>query len=483
MTVLNSLDSMFRPASIAVVGAARDKPGGSWVDIFGRIVEFGYSGHLYPINPNADTIRGHRAYPDLASVPEPVDLVIIALSAGAVPAILNQCAATGNRNVHIFSGGFGETGEASGEALQDEIEQIAAANGLRVIGPNSMGFFSPAQRLVTWGGAPEEAGSVGILTQSGGFADAIVGYGTQLGLAFSTVINYGSGLTLDATSLLEFLAADPDTKIIGIYLEGVADGRALLEAAAATNPEKPILIVKAGASEAAKRAAASHTGSLAGDDRIWQAFFAQTGAMRVGSVQEMAHTMVALQRLPAPGGPRVAVIGTGGGSSVAAADVLSQFGLEVPPISSDGLEALRSIIPAAGNIITNPIDAHDALNDPELMAPLLDAVSAEPNIDSIIAYFHIDWMFDVAPDRVHALASFLANDAHRHLNGKPLVATWRSFRSGDEIAAVVGDMQRVLAEGGVPLYPDIDATARALAHAARYARFRAELDDEGARIL
>ncbi len=471
MAPIHDLDAMLRPQSIAVVGAARDKPGATWVDMFGQIVEFGYQGRLYPINPNADIIRGHKVYPDVTSLPETVDLVIIALAAWTVPAILEECVATGHRNVHVFSAGFGETGEEDGLGLQRKIEQIATKGELRVIGPNSMGIYSPSQRLVTWANAPTQPGEVGILAQSGGFADAIVGYGSQLGLGFSTVVNYGSGLTLDATDFINYLSTDPETAVIGAYLEGVADGRRLLEVVRQANRSKPVLILKPGRTEAATRAAASHTGSLAGDDRIWQAFFAQTGAIRVESVQEMGQTILSLLRLPPPPGRGVAILGTGGGASVAAADAAGRAGLEIPKISDEGLERLRLVIPAAGNIITNPIDAHDVLNNPALMPEVFDTLGVDPDIDMVIVYFHIDWMYDVAPDRVRVLATFLAESARSHLNGKPLVASWRSFRTGDEYRLVVAEMETILLESGVPVYPDIDAAVGVLARLATYHGF------------
>lgn len=464
---------MLKPESIAVVGASRDKPGGSWVDMFGQLVEYGYRGRLYPINPKADVIRGHRAYASLLDLPEQVDLVIIGLAAPIVPWILRDCVSTGNRNVHIFSAGFGETGEDRGTSLQEEITRIAVDGGLRVIGPNSMGTFSPKQRLVTWAGAPEEIGSVGILTQSGGFADAIIGYGSQIGLGFSTVVNYGTGLTVDASDLVEYLSEDPETDVIGVYLEGVADGRRLLDVVARTAPSKPVVIAKPGASRAARRTVASHTGSLAGDDRIWQGFFAQSGAVRVDSVQDMAHTIRALQELPRGAGHRVAIIGTGGGSSVAAADACSRAGLDLPTLSPEARAELRNVIAAAGNIITNPIDAHDVMTDPSLMPTVLDVLSSQSYLDVVVVYFHIDWMYDAGPDRVSALSTFLAGPARRHMNGKPLVATWRSYRSGPEYERVIREMGEVLVDGGIPLFPDIDSTARTLARLAGYSAFAA----------
>ena len=233
------------------------------------------------------------------------------------------------------------------------------------------------------------------------------------------------------------------------------------------------MIVKPGASRAARRTAASYTGSLAGDDRIWQAFFAQTRAIRVDSVQDMAHTIDALKRLPRPAGHRVAVLGTGGGSSVLAADACSRAGLDLPALSVEARAELRKTIPAAGNIITNPVDAHDVMTDPTLMPPVLNLLSSQEYLDMVVVYFHVDWMYDVASDRIAALATFLAESGSEHMNGKPLVATWRSYRSGPEYEQVIQEIQETLVGGGIPLFPDIDATARTLARLAGYSSFLA----------
>lgn len=469
--MVHELDTMLKPGSIAVVGAARERPGVNWVDIFGRIVEFGYEGRLYPVNPRADEIRGHQAYPSVSSLPETADLVIIALAAPHVPEVLRECADTGHRNVHIFSAGFGEIGEEEGDELQHSIEHIAAEGALRVIGPNSMGLYVPDLRLVTWTGASALPGPVAVVGQSGGFVDAAVGYGSRLGLSFSTVVNYGSGLTVDATSLIDYLATDDRTGIITAYLEGVNDGQRLLDVVRQAVPKKPVVIVKPGRTEAAARTVASHTGSLAGNERIWEAFFAQSGAIRATSVPDLMNTTLALLKLPRPGGPRVAVIGTGGGSSVAAADAFSQAGLEVPAFGAETLKRLRAVIPASGNIITNPIDAHDVMTDVSLMPGVLDVLGEADNVDMVIVYFHIDWMSDVGPDRVPALADFLANAASSHVAGKPLVVTWRSYRPDPEMARIAREMESTLLAAGIPVFPDLEHTARALANLVKYHSF------------
>ncbi|MDE0374745.1 MAG: hypothetical protein OXK16_02130, partial [bacterium] len=212
------------------------------------------------------------------------------------------------------------------------------------------------------------------------------------------------------------------------------------------------------------------------DDRIWQGFFAQTGAIRVDSVQEMAHTIDALRRLRRPAGHRVAVLGTGGGSSVLAADACSRAGLDLPPLSAEARAELRETIPAAGNIITNPVDAHDVMTDPAQMPPVLEVLSSQDYLDMVVVYFHVDWMYDVAPDRIAALATFLAESGSAHMNGKPLVATWRSYRSGPEYRKVIKEMGEILVDGGIPLFPDIDSTARTLARLADYSSFVASAE-------
>jgi len=466
-----SLGAMFHPKSVAVVGAPQERPLG-WPGIFGCIRDYGYPGRLYPINPRVDHVEGIKAYPDLVSVPEPIDLVIISVPASAVPAALMDCAASGNRNVHIFTAGFNETGEEKGLDLHRQIEEIANSNGLKVIGPNCMGVYVPGQRLTTWVNPSKETGEVAFVSQSGGHAQDFTGFASRMGIHFSKVISYGNALTLDSTDFLEYLADDPDTKIITMYIEGVKNGRKLLDIVSKINRKKPVIILKAGLSEAGTRAVASHTGSMAGGQHIWDAFFKMTGAVRAYSLEDMAQVTLAFRHLGTTNGTRIAVIGHGGGIAVSAADACSDAGLTMPPFSDRMQEDLRAFIPSSGNMIRNPVDAIPIFIDTANIGHMLDLASAEPDIDMLIVSLSMDWIFDVdGGAHITRIAEFLAGPAREYLHNKPLVVTWRTYRDDPRIPELGRKIEKRLLESGIPVYRGIVPATSALARWARYHLF------------
>ena len=468
MGTQEDLDVIFHPKTVAVVGAPRSRPPG-WPGIFGCIRDYGYPGRLYPINPGASEVEGVKTYPDLVSVPEPIDLTVISVPAPAVPAALRDCIASGNRNVHIFTAGFKETGEEEGLRLHREIQTIAREGGLNVIGPNCMGVFIPKERFVTWVGAPETSGPVAFVSQSGGHAQDFTNFATRLGINFSKVISFGNALTLDSTDFLEYLADDPDTQIITMYLEGVRDGRRLLELVSRINPIKPIIILKAGLTEAGTKAVASHTGSLAGGERIWDAFFKKSGAVQAHSLKEMAFLTLAFRHLETTAGFRVAVIGHGGGIAVSAADACSKAGLEMPTLSAATERELRSFIPAGGNIIKNPIDAMPIFHSMEIFQRMVGLVASEPQIDMLIISLSLDWLYNVDKGRqIRKVTDCLSGPMSEYLSGKPFVVSWRTHRSDPAIREVGCRLEKQLLEAGVPVYRGFDQASMTLARWAAY---------------
>ena len=469
---LSFLDAMLAPKSIAVVGAKRASDD-SWQNLMVIIKNFGYQGRIYPINPGADEIEGLKAYPDLVSLPEKVDLIIISIPAPRVPAALEDCVASGNRNVHIFTAGFKETGEEEGIRLQKEIEEIAEKGGLRVIGPNCMGIYNPKLRLTTWIKAPAESGPVAFVSQSGGHTGDLVLYAEQFGIHFSKAISYGNALTLDSTDFLEYLAYDDETKIIALYLEGVRDGGRLLRQIKEINRKKPIIIMKGGLTESGARAVASHTGSLAGGGHIWEAFFRQSGAVKVTSLEEMTDVILAFLRLGVPRGYGVGIIGAGGGIGVSSADTFAHAGLEVPPLTEETTGRLREFIPAAGNITNNPVDAGIAFSDFGMLERALRILSADPCIDMIVVNIPLDWFFDAAPGGyMEKLARYLGGPAREHTSGKPYAVSYRRYRTDSGIKEAEVSFQRELIGNGVPVYNSLNRTAFALARVAEYHAFQ-----------
>ena len=469
-----ALGVMANAGSVAVVGATRPDVSG-FAGMFGCMRNFGYRGRLYPINPNLDDIDGIKSYPSLTSLPEIVDLVIISIPAPRVAGVLKECAATGNKNVHIFSSGFKETGEAEGLKLQREIETIAHEGGLRVIGPNCMGFYVPKNRMLTWENASAKNGPVSLISQSGGNAQDFSNYLTDYyDIGFCKSISYGNALTLDSTDFLDYLARDGETGIITMYLEGVKDGRLLLDRVKKINREKPVIIYKSGLTESGARAVSSHTGSLAGGEKIWRAFFQQTGAVQVESLEEMADVTQAFYRLGRVCGRRVAVLGFGGGNGVSVADDCAKANLELPSLSENLIRNLRKRIPPAGSMIRNPIDAAITFVNLSLMGEVLDLVSTSGEIDSFIVSVPFDWLSNKLPGGafIETIASYLVTEGQKHAHGKPMVVAWRQYEASADIRKWIPVFKNVLMSAGIPVYEGLPKAVRALSKTSKYYEYQ-----------
>ncbi|KFN40183.1 hypothetical protein KN63_00335 [Smithella sp. F21] len=469
-----ALDVMTNAKSVAVVGATRPEASG-FSGMFCRMRNFGYQGRLYPVNPKLDEIDGLKAYPNLSSLPETVDLVIISIPGSRVAEILKECIATGNKNIHIFSSGFKETGEAEGIRLQQEIETIAREGGLRVIGPNCMGFYVPKNRMLTWENASDKSGPVSLISQSGGNAKDFSNYLTDhYKIHFSKSISYGNALTLDSTDFLDYLAHDEDTKIITMYLEGVKDGRLLLDRVKKINREKPVIIYKSGLTESGARAVASHTGSLAGGEKIWTAFFRQTGATQVDSLEEMADVVQAFHRLGKIRGRKTNVLGFGGGIGVSVADSCARAGLVLPALSDGLTHKLRKLIPPAGAMIRNPIDAAIVFLNLPLMNEVLDLVAQSGEIDNFIIFVPLDGLANKLPGGayIETIASYLATEGQKHAHGKPMVVVWRQYGAKAEIRKWIPVFENILMSAGIPVYEGLPKAVRALAKTAKYYEYQ-----------
>lgn len=466
-----ALEVMTHAKSVAVIGAKRpDKIGSK--GMFGCMRNFGYPGRLYPVNPNIDEIDGIKTYPSLASLPEPVDLVIMSIPAPLVPNALRECVATGNSNIHIFTSGFKETGEEENVRLQEEIEKIAREGNLHVVGPNCMGFYVPKSGLLTWEAASKQGGPVALISQSGGNAQDFTNYVTsRCDIHFSKSVSYGNALTLDSTDFLDYLARDEDTKIITMYLEGVKDGRRLLSLVTEVNSRKPVIIYKGGLTESGARAVSSHTGSMAGGERIWNAFFRQSGAVPVGSLEEMAEVTTALHHLAEVRGRRTTVIGFGGGIGVHVADSCARTGLELPALSPELTKELRKLIPPAGTMIRNPIDAVIAFLKLPVLGEVLKLLSESGEIDNFIVSIPFDWLHDKgegAGRHIERVASYLASEGKKRAGDKPLMAVWRQYQPSAEIRKWVPVLENILRSAGIPVYEGLPKAVNALSKVAGY---------------
>ena len=477
----HDFERAFHPHTVAFVGVSRDTVGGAQrfrpgaTGFLLRLMDRGYKGRIYPVNPKLDEVVGLKVYPDLVSVPEPIDLVIVSVPAPAVPAVLEDCIAAGAKNVHIFTAGFEETGEEEGRKLAGQVRGIVRRGGLRVVGPNCMGIYVPGAALSMWPEGVTEGGHVAFVSQSGRLAQDYVEHAQHRGLKFSKAISYGNAYGLDESDFLEHLAADPDTRVIGMYLEGVADGQRFVSLVKDINRVKPVVVWKGGLTEAGSRAVISHTGSLAGQEQVWDAFYRQTGAVRATSIEEIADVHLAFLNLQPPKGRRVAHLGVGGGTSVASADIYVWEGLEVPTLSDQTRRELRGFIAPAGTSIRNPLDIGLVMRDMSLLERTLDAVASDPLVDIIVVAQHWLMLWFTQGEVVPKLAEFLADFVRQNKHGKPLVAVTRCWTEDPKGRGWLMDLDRALLEAGIPTYPTEERVARALANFVKYHEFMGEM--------
>jgi acyl-CoA synthetase (NDP forming) len=384
-----ALDALFRPRGVAVVGASSDPN-----KIGGRPLHFllkgGFPGGVYPINPGAAEVQGVPAFAAIEAIPGPLDLAIIALAAPQVAGAVRAAGARGARAAVVFSAGFGEGGEA-GRAMQDALLAAARDAGMRLLGPNSLGLFSPAEGLfatfaTALDGAWPKPGGVAIVTQSGALGSYAFAMAEARGLGFSRFVATGNEGDIDLADCIAWLAADPATQVICTAMEAAKDGRRLMAAiAAARAAGKPVIAMKVGATDAGAAAAASHTGSLAGSDAAYDAAFRQAGAVRVRSIEQMVDAAYAASGARPIREGRVAVVTTSGGVGVLLADAASEGGLSLPHLGEAAQRAMQAVVPLAGG--ANPVDSSaQIIGDLSLYAGLLEAVLAAERFDAVLGY-------------------------------------------------------------------------------------------------
>jgi acyl-CoA synthetase (NDP forming) len=326
---------------------------------------------VYPVNPKYPEVLGLPCYPNVQAIPGAVDHVIVSIPAESALALLDDCGAKGVKSVHFFTAGFRETGDAQRAELESAMLRKAGAGGFRIIGPNCVGLFVPKSRLVATTGVSLKPGPVAFISQSGGHAHDLPFHGGQRGLRFSKVVSYGNALDVDESELFQYFCEDPETEIIAAYVEGVRDGRRFMSALREAAARKPVAIYKGGRTEAGKRTAHGHTASLTTSVAVFDALCRQVNAIQVGDVEMLTDVLVALRfASPLPRGTGVAVVGTGGGPSVLASDEMEQAGLRLPSLSTEVNAELRRLLPLAGSIFDNPVDATTLLSPPAISATM-----------------------------------------------------------------------------------------------------------------
>jgi acyl-CoA synthetase (NDP forming) len=466
--------ALFAPRTVAIVGASASKAtlGNTFMR---RIREFGFAGVIYPIHPDASHIDGVPAWPSLAHTPQPVDYCFIVVGASRVPEVIRS--GRGRvRFAQVISSGFGEVPD--GVALQADLLAAARQTGCRIVGPNCLGLYSPRGGITFVEAASRTPGAVGVVSQSGGLGTDIVTRGQHRGIAFSGVVTAGNCADVTPTDLLEHYLADPDTRVLGAYLEQVHDGRRLFEVLRAAQAAKPVVILKGGRSAQGSRAAASHTGALAGNDRVWPALARQTGCVLVETLDEFLDVLLALQCL-APRGERptdrIVLFGNGGGTSVLACDDFARRGLTLHPFEAASVAALRALRLPPGTSIDNPVDAPVATlrqDDGAIAETMLQAIHAHSAPDALVMHLNMASFRGRVPASVmeNLLAAALRVQ-QRHPGQAHFLLVLRS--EGDpETEALKRGFRELALAAGVPVFDELANAAVALAALRAVERFR-----------
>lgn len=451
-----SLECFFNPKSVALVGASRHK-GKVGYEIISNMLKAGYKGKIFPVNPKAERIETLRCLPDLESIGQVPELVIIVVPASAVPAVMRQCVKVGVKSVVIITAGFKEVGK-EGRQLEQQVIQIANQGGIRIIGPNCLGVIVPANKLnASFGADLPAAGSIGYLSQSGALLTAILDIANAAGIGFSKLVSIGNKADIDELDIIKALDEDPDTKVIAGYLENISDGNAFVRQAEQISHNKPILLMKSGGTSAGSKAASSHTGSLAGSETAYEAVFARSGIVRCSSIKAQIDYAQAFAYQPLPKGNHVAVITNAGGPGIMAADSIERQGLAFARLSEETIATLRSELPPAANLF-NPVDVlGDALADRYEFA--INTVAQDDNVDVLLVLLTPQAMTQSADT-----ARVVVEIAKKNL-GKPIFACFLG-------AAKVADAITILRKGGVPQYDSPESAVETVKAVADYVRWR-----------
>ncbi|MFJ7637769.1 acetate--CoA ligase family protein [Peribacillus sp. NPDC097225] len=384
---LENLDKLLHPSSIAIVGASSNekKNGGRLVKY---LVENQFKGKVFPINPKADEIFGHRVYPSLTHVTEPIDVACIIVAAQSVPGVMRECQQKGIKNVIIYSSGFAETG-AKGALLQQEILSIAKEAGIRIVGPNVIGVASPNDNVyMAFGSAlttkEKVAGGIGFISQSGAMGSALLSRAWENKVGFSRWVTVANEVDLTTSDFIETFAEDSQTKVISAFMEGLKDAKAFERATQkALDAKKPVLVYKTGRSEVGKRAVQSHTGSIAGDEAVYSAAFRKYNVLPVEQIEDLIEVAAIFEKQPLPKGNRIGIVTASGGACSVIADLCTANGLEVPELTETA-EKIKQYIPVFG-AANNPVDVTaEIIGNPDMFKKVLTAVVEDSQIDGVL---------------------------------------------------------------------------------------------------
>ena len=445
------LDAIFAPHNVAVIGAT-ERQGSIGRAVLWSLVSSPFGGTVYPVSEKRSSVLGIKSYRRIDEIPEPVDLAVVVTPAVTVPDIISECVEAGVRGCIVISAGFKEHGE-KGKELEREIVERMRGSGMRLIGPNCLGVMNPISGLnATFGPNIARPGNVAFISQSGALCTAILDWCQKEMVGFSAFVSVGSMLDVGWGDLIDYLGNDPRTHSIVMYMESVGDARSFLSAAREVSLNKPVIVIKAGRTEAAAHAAASHTGSLTGSDEVLEAAFRRCGVLRVQTIADLFYMAEVLAKQPRPRGPRLAIVTNAGGPGVLAADSLIASGGELAVLTEKSMEALDALLPPHWSH-NNPIDI---LGDasPEKYAKVVEIAAQDPEVDGLLAVICPQGMAE--PTQTAERLKVYAQNT-----GKPVIDSWMG---GPAVAAGIDILNRA----GVPTFPFPDTAAKVFQYMCRY---------------
>lgn len=452
-----NLDAIFHPRSVALVGITTVNPN-HWTRGFleGYLnLDFPSQGKLYLVNPKGGTVEGLKVYQNIQDIPDTLDFVVGLVPARSAPKLIEDAAAKGARCIHFCTAGFSEIddeGDEAGKELEAELLRAARKNNIRIIGPNCLGVYCPEGRMSFSKLFPKESGPVGFISQSGGNSNYLIRQAAQRGVRFSKVISIGNGCDLNESDFLEYLADDPKTTIITMYLEGIKDGVRFLKALKYAAEKKPVVLLKGGTTPAGARAVMGHTASLAGNHAIWESVCHQFGVIPVHSLEEMTDVLVTLRFLPAPDGRRALLFGGGGGSSIIIADEFERHGVVLPQLPQQVIKELREFSQSAGNFFNNPIDYSQSM-EPSNVTRALEILMRWGQFDFIVNF--------VVPTQSTRTGDFTAHLSRFDGIHKPVAIVILTSVIPEEASRIYQYIRRYVDEG-YPVYFSFASAAHAI---------------------
>ncbi|MDM8001250.1 MAG: CoA-binding protein [Dehalococcoidia bacterium] len=466
---LEQFERIFYPRSIAVAGASTDqrKMGYQWV---AGLLSAGYKGVVYPVNPGGGEIMNLKIYPRLTDIPGPVDLVICCIPRTRVLGLLDDCAAKQIGAIYFFTAGFRETGDPEWIAVEEEMARRARKGSFRIIGPNCIGISCPEQGI-PYGPSPlvNKIGSAGFISQSGGHAGKMAAISLTRGIGFSKVASIGNCCDLGAADFLEYMAWDPKTGMVGMYLEGPRDSARLIQVMRGATQRKPVFVWKGGRTAAGARAASSHTGALAASPSVWSGALHQAGAVEVNGLDEMADALLLYQSVGrlerANPGIICGLTDGGGGEAVLSADACAGQGIEVIPFTEKTRRELLGVLGQVGSVLVNPVDVSQRSGNLQAFEKAIEIVAADSDVDLIAVYENVDLLIAfLGRALADGMNEIVATAGGKY--GKPVIVVSPPGTLDRERLEV----ESRFSEAGIPVFPSMERAARAIANVRQHCR-------------